>query len=139
MPRFPSDPQRPESLVASIAALAAQTGLVTLIGTVETARAHAAGGAEATVEHVSRLAVGAGIAAREIAWLVSELEAAGPNPEQRAAAVAAVSGLATVLGTAGAAVETLGDRGAPTEAAAAAEALRRVAAQLGALLGLLER
>ena len=79
MPRFSPNPNRPEHLVASIVALSEQTNRLALESAMEAARADSLGKVTLVVEQVCRLAVGAGVAAGEIAWLVGELEAAAPD------------------------------------------------------------
>ena len=135
MSRFTPNHNRPEHLVASIVALAEQSNRLALDAAMEAARADATGQATAVVDQICRLAVGAGVAAGEIAWLVGELESSPTDDEQLARGRRRRRRHGE-----------LHDRrrprrrrrsptsGAPIEITAAAEALRRVADQLAALL-----
>ena len=134
MPRFSPNPNRPDHLVASIVALAEQTNRLALESAMEAARADSLGKVPIVVEQVCRLAVGAGVAAGEIAWLVGELEAAQPTDDQLAEAAVAVAGMQSCMSAVAHAVDEVAERGGPTEIASSAEALRRVAAQLEGLL-----
>jgi methyl-accepting chemotaxis protein len=134
VPRFSPNPNRPEHLVASIVALSEQTNRLALESAMDAARADSLGKVTVVVEQVCRLAVGAGVATGEIAWLVAELEAAHPNEDQIAEAAVAVSGMQSCMSAVAHAVAEVGGRGGPTEIDASAEALRRVAAQLEGLL-----
>jgi len=132
--RFSPNPNRPEHLVASVIALSEQTNRLALDAAMEAARADGLGRMEHVVEQVCRLAVGAGVATGEIAWLVGELEAADPSEEQLAEAGLAVSGMEGCMRAVAHAVQDVADRGGPSEVASSAEALRRVCAQLKGLL-----
>jgi methyl-accepting chemotaxis protein len=132
--RFSPNPSRPEHLVASIVALSEQTNRLALESAMEAARADSLGKVTFVVEQVSRLAVGAGVSAGEIAWLVGELEASQPSADQLAEAAVAVAGMQSCMAAVAHAVAEVADRGGPTEVSASAEALRRVAAQLEGLL-----
>ena len=127
MSRFTPNPNRPDHLVASIVALAEQSNRLALDAAMEAARADARGDTAEVVDQVCRLAVGAGVAAGEIAWLVGELETrrpttrssprpASPSPAWRAACAPSRTPSRSVA-----------DRGAPIEITSSAEALRRVA------------
>lgn len=131
--RFSSHHSRPDHLVASIVALAEQTNRLALDAAMEAARADSLGKVSVVVDQVCRLAVGAGVAAGEVAWLVGELEGAAPSEEQLGEAVVAVSGMQSCMTSVAFAVEDVAQRGGPTEIGASAEALRRVAAQLSDL------
>src|SRR3954449_736656 len=101
MSRFTPQPNRPEHLAASIVALAEQSNQLVLDGAMEAARADATGQTAAVVDGVCRLAVGAGVAAGEIAWLVSELEVAEGTVEHRNEAGVAVAGMESCMIAAG--------------------------------------
>jgi methyl-accepting chemotaxis protein len=131
--RFSSHRSRPDHLVASIVALAEQTNRLALDSAMEAARADSLGKVPSVVDQVCRLAVGAGVAAGEVAWLVSELEGAEPSEAQLSEAGVAVAGMQSCTTSVAFAVEELAMRGGPTEIGASAEALRRVAAQLASL------
>ena len=132
MSRF--TPNRPDHLVASIVALAEQSNRLALDAAMEAARADAQGRTTTVVDQICRLAVGAGVSAGEIVWLVSELESATDDQDQLAEAGVAVAGMESCMIAVTEAVQEVADRGAPVEVASAAEALRRVSAQLAALL-----
>jgi len=134
MSRFTPNHNRPEHLVASIVALAEQSNRLALDAAMEAARADATGRTVIVVDQICRLAVGSGVAAGEIAWLVGELELAGAELEQLSEAGVAVAGMESCMAAVGQAVQELADKGAPVEIFASAEALRRVADQLAALL-----
>jgi methyl-accepting chemotaxis protein len=134
VPRFSPNPNRPEHLVASIVALSEQTNRLALESALEAARADSLGKLSLVVEQVCRLAVGAGVAAGEVAWLVGELESSHPTDDQLGEAAVAVSGMQSCMSAVAHAVAEVALRGGPTEVDAAAEALRRVAAQLEGLL-----
>ena len=124
---------RPEHLVASIVALSEQTNRLALDSAMEAARADSLGKVTLVVEQVCRLAVGAGVATGEIAWLVGELEASEPTVRQLSEAGVAVARMQTSMTAVAQAVQEVADRGAPTEIAASAEALHRVGMQLESL------
>jgi methyl-accepting chemotaxis protein len=134
MSRFTPNPNRPDHLVASIVALAEQSNRLALDSAMEAARADATGRATVVVDQVCRLAVGAGVSAGEVAWLVGELEASHPTEEQLAEAAVAVAGMQSCMAAVAHAVIEVADRGGPTEVRSSAEALQRVAAQLEGLL-----
>jgi methyl-accepting chemotaxis protein len=134
MSRFTPNYNRPEHLVASIVALAEQSNRLALDSAMEAARADATGRTTVVVDQICRLAVGAGVAGGEIAWLVGELEASSPNVEQLNEAGVAVAGMENCMLAVSKAIQELADQGAPVEVTSAAEALRRVGEQLGELL-----
>jgi methyl-accepting chemotaxis protein len=118
---------------ASIVALAEQSNRLALDSAMEAARADSLGKVSLVVELVCRLAVGAGVAAGEVAWLVGELEGAAPSERQLSEAGVAVSGMQSCMTSVAYAVEEVVRRGGPTEVGSSAAALRRVAAQLADL------
>jgi methyl-accepting chemotaxis protein len=132
--RFSPNPNRPDHLVASVVALAEQSKQLALDAAMEAARADARGDMPAAVDEVCRLAVGAGVATGEIAWLVGELEIAGGDADGLAEAGVAVAGMEGCVRAVAQAVQDLADRGGPAEIGSSAEALRRVSAQLNELL-----
>jgi methyl-accepting chemotaxis protein len=132
MSRF--TPNRPEHLVASIVALSEQSNRLALDAAMEAARADAQGAAATVVDQICRLAVGAGVSAGEIVWLVSELESVSDDHELLAEAGVAVAGMESCLIAVTQAVQEVADRGAPVEVTSSAQALRRVSAQLAELL-----
>lgn len=129
-----NDLNRADHLVASIIALSEQTCALVLEAAMEAARADACGKVSVVVEQVCRLAVGAGVATGEIAWLVGELAGSAPDADQLAQAGAAIAGLQISLLAMSHAVQELADSGAPPEIGASAEALRRSGLQLEDLL-----
>ena len=133
MPRFQTPENRPDQLLASIVALSEQTNRLALDSAMEAARADSLGKVSVVVDQVCRLAVGAGVAAGEVAWLVSELENSAPSEEQLSEAGVAVAGMQSCMTSVAFAVEEVAKRGGPTEVRASAEALRRVALQLADL------
>jgi methyl-accepting chemotaxis protein len=134
VPRFSPNPNRPNHLVASIVALSEQTNRLALESAMEAARADSLGGVSLVVEQVCRLAVGAGVATGEIAWLVGELEGSQPSGDQLGEAAVAVSGMQSCMSAVAHAVNEVAERGGPAEVDSSAEALRRVAVQLEGLL-----
>lgn len=132
MSRF--TPNRPEHLVASIVALAAQSNRLALDAAMEAARADAEGRTATVVDQICRLAVGAGVSAGEVVWLVSELEGTTEDLQLLAEAGVAVAGMESCLIAVTQAVQEVADRGAPVEITSSAQALRRVSAQLAELL-----
>ena len=124
--RFSPNPQRPDHLAASVVALADQTNNVVLDAAMAATRADARGETAEVVDHVCRLAVSAGVATGEIAWLVGELEAVGTDAEVLAEAGVAVAGMASCTRAVAQAVQELADRGGAGEVASSAEALRRI-------------
>ena len=138
MSRFTPNHKRPEHLVASIVALAEQSNRLALDAAMEAARADATGRTPIVIDQICRLAVGAGVAGGEIAWLVGELEVASTDLQPLNEAGVAVAGMESCMLTVGHAIRELAEKpGAPIELNAA-EALRRVADQLAALLGRLQ-
>lgn len=132
MSRF--TPSHPDHLVASIVALAEQSNRLALDAAMEAARADAQGRSVTVVDQICRLAVGAGVAAGEIVWLVGELETATDDAQMLSEAGVAVAGMQSCLTAVTHAVQEVADRGAPIEVTSSAEALRRVTAQLAELL-----
>jgi methyl-accepting chemotaxis protein len=135
MSRFrPELPPNPEHLVASIVALAEQSNTLALDAAMEAARADVRGKSDVVIEQVCRLAVGAGVAAGEIAWLVGELESLTAEEHLRSEAAVAVAGMESCMRAVATAVQEVADRGAPAEIHSSAEALRRISVQLAELL-----
>jgi methyl-accepting chemotaxis protein len=132
MSRF--TPNRPEHLVASIVALAEQSNRLALDAAMEAARADAQGNTTTVVDQICRLAVGSGVSAGEVVWLVSELEGATDDHTLLSEAGVAVAGMESCLIAVTQAVQEVADRGAPVEVTSSAQALRRVGAQLAELL-----
>lgn len=132
MSRF--TPSRPEHLVASIVALAEQSNRLALDAAMEAARADTQGDTANVVDQICRLAVGAGVSAGEVVWLVSELESVTEDLTLRAEAGVAVAGMESCLIAVTQAVQDVADRGAPVEVISSAQALRRVSTQLAELL-----
>ena len=130
MPRFSPDPSRPDDLLASIVALTERTTKLALDSAMEAAQADALGKLTVVVEQVCRLAVGAGVAAGEIGWLVTELEASGADALQLAQAGVAIAGLQSSMLSVACAVEEFAQSGGPLELSSSAEALHRSALQL---------
>lgn len=130
MTRFSPDPSRPDDLLASIVALTERTTKLALDSATEAAQADALGKVTVVVEQVCRLAVGAGVAAGEIGWLVTELGAAGGNGDQLAQAGVAIAGLQSSMLSVACAVQEFSISGGPVELRSSAEALRRSALQL---------
>ena len=128
------DLNRADHLLASIVAISEQTCKLVLEAAMEAARADACGKVSVVVEQVCRLAVGAGVATGEIAWLIGELDVSAPDEAQQAQAGAAISGLQISLLAMSHAIQELADSGAPAEIGASAEALRRSGLQLEDLL-----
>jgi methyl-accepting chemotaxis protein len=139
MSRFIPNRNHPQHLVASIVALAEQSNALALDAAMEAARAETEGRMPEVVEQICRLAVGIGVAAGEIGWLVGELEAVSTGGSQLEEAGVAVAGMESCLRAVTQAVQEIADRGAPVEVVAAAEALRRVRNQLTELLPRLQR
>ena len=90
----------------------------------EAARADSLGKVTYVVEQVCRLAVGAGVTAGEIAWLVGELESSQPTEDQLAEAAVAVAGMQSCMSAVAHAVAEVAGRGGPTEISSSAEALQ---------------
>ena len=137
MPRFNPDPDRPDDLLASIVALSEQTSRLALDSAMEAAQADALGKVTVLVETVCRLAVGAGVATGEIAWLAAELDASHPDERQRAQAAVSIAGAQSSLLAVAFAIQDVADAGGPREVRSAAEALQRAALQLEDLLAVL--
>ena len=130
VPRFSPDPTRPDDLVASIVALTERTTKLALDSAMEAAQADALGKLTVVVEHVCRLAVGCGVAAGEIGWLVTELGAAGADDAQVNQAEVAIAGLQSAVLSVECAVQEFSALGGPVELSSSADALRRSAMQL---------
>src|SRR4051812_13721973 len=139
MSRFSPHRNHPQHLVASIVALTEQSNTLALDAAMEAARADADGRTAQVVDQVCRLAVGIGVAAGEIAWLVGELVSVSTEEAQLEEAGVAVAGMESCLRAVTQAVQEVADRGAPVEVTAAAEALRRVRNELTELLPRLQR
>jgi methyl-accepting chemotaxis protein len=135
MSRFTPNHNRPEHLVASIVALAEQSNRLALDAAMEAARADATGRTSIVIDQICRLAVGAGVAGGEIAWLVGELETCTADVELLSEAGVAVAGMESCIAAVATAIQELADKNAgPVEITASAEALRRVGDQLAELL-----
>jgi len=134
MSRFTPNHTHPEQLVASIVALAEQSNRLALDAAMEAARADVEGRTSDVVDQICRIAVGSGVAGGEIAWLVTELEAATNDPQHLSEAGVAVAGMESCLIAVAFAIQDVADRGAPVEITSSAQALRRVAARLAELL-----
>ena len=128
MPRFSTDLDRGEELAGSIVALAERSGASAVDSIFEAVRACSAGDAPVAAEHTRRLAVDAGVATGEIAWLATELDAATTDAGLIDAAGVAIAGLqSSLLSIAGAVQELAGDK-------RSAVTLRLAALQLDELL-----
>ncbi len=134
MSRFSPDPDRPAYLVASIVALANHATALAVDSAVEAARAEQAGDVRGVSEQVGRLAVGAGVATGEIAWLAQELDLTSALDVEIATAGVAITGLQASLLAIAAAVQEVAEAGGPAEAYASADALRNAALALDELL-----
>jgi hypothetical protein len=132
--RFSSHIDRSAYLVTSIVALANHATTLAVDSAVEAARAEQAGSPRGVAASVSRLAVGAGVATGEIAWLAQELELSHPLDVEIATAGVAITGLQASLLAIAAAVQEVAVSGGPAEALAAADALRNAALTLDELL-----
>jgi methyl-accepting chemotaxis protein len=130
VPRFSPDPSRPDDLLASIVALSEQTTKLALESAMEAAQADALGKLTVVVEQVCRLAIGAGVAAGEIGWLLTELEASGADDVQLAEAHVAIADLQSSMLSVGFAVQEFASSGGPLELSSSAETLHRAALQL---------
>lgn len=115
-------------------ALTEQTNELVLDAAMAATRAGREGHTPEVVDQVCRVAVTAGVATGEIAWLVGELETIGADDATLGEAGVAVAGMETCTRAVAQAVQELAGRGGPAEIASSAEALRRVALQLTALL-----
>jgi methyl-accepting chemotaxis protein len=132
--RFSPETERPAYLVASIVALANHTTTLAVDSAVAAARAEESGDPRKVAEQVSRLAVGAGVATGEIAWLAQELELTTALDAEIATAGVAITGLQASLLAIAAAVQEVADGGGPAEAFASADGLRTAALALDELL-----
>jgi hypothetical protein len=132
--RFSSDIDRSAYLVSSIVALANHATTRAVDSAVEAAHAQQAGDPRGVAAHVSRLAVVAGVAGGEIAWLAQELELSRPLDAEIATAGVAITGLQASLLAIAAAVHEMAESGGPAEAFASAGALRNAALTLDELL-----
>jgi methyl-accepting chemotaxis protein len=139
MSRFSPNRNHPQHLVASIVALAEQSNTLSLEAAMQAARADADGRTAEVVDQVCRLAVGIGVAAGEIAWLVGELVSVSTDDSQLEEAGVAVAGMESCLRAVTQSIQGIADRGAPVEVVSAAEALRRVRNELTQLLPRLQR
>jgi ABC-type transport system involved in cytochrome bd biosynthesis fused ATPase/permease subunit len=128
--RFDSD-TRPAFLIYSIAMLANDTVDLAVDFAIAAARAHEAEDERAVVTQVCRLAIAAGTATGELAWLAEELERGEATDPEIAVAGAAITALQSSLLAVAGAVQEL--RGGP-EVAEAAETLRLSALALDDLL-----
>ena len=135
MSRFIPNRNRPDHLVASIIALAEHSNRLALDTAVEAASADEI---DTVVDRLCSLAVGAGVAGGEIAWLVGELETIPCDQTLRDEAGVAVAGMESCMVAVASVISDRVDRRGPVEVAASAEALRRVSGQLAALLGRLQ-
>ena len=84
----------------------------------EAAQADALGKVTVLVETVCRLAVGAGVATGEIAWLAAELDASHPDERQRAQAAVSMAGAQRSLLAVAFAIQDVADAGGPRVRAA---------------------
>jgi hypothetical protein len=121
------DPQRPEDLLAAIVALSEQTSRLALDSALEAAQADALGKVTVVVDQVCRLAVGAGVATGEVAWLTGELASADASADQRATAAVAITSAQSSLLAVAFAIQDLADAGGPLEIRSSADALQRAA------------
>ncbi len=128
MPRFSTDLDRGDQLAGSIVALADRTSASAVDSIFEAVRACSAGNVPAAAEHTRRLAVDAGVATGELAWLATELDAATADIDLIDSAGVAIAGLqSSLLSIAGAVQEITGD-------SSSAGTLRLAALQLDELL-----
>ena len=134
MTRFSSDIDRSAYLVTSIVALANHATKLAVDSAIAAAHAEKAGHLRGVAEQVSRLAVGAGVATGEIAWLAHELDLSSALDIEIATAGVAITGLQASLLAIAAAVQEVAEGGGPVEAFASAEALRGAALSLDELL-----
>jgi hypothetical protein len=132
--RLDSDIDRCAHLVSSIVALADHATTLAVDSAVEAAHAEQAGNLRGVAEQVSRLAVGAGVATGEIAWLAHELDGSRALDVEIATAGMAITGLQASLLAIAAAVQGVAEDGGPAEAFASADALRHAALALDELL-----
>lgn len=136
--RFSSDRRRPDHLLASIVALSERTSQLALEAAIDAAQAGAVGDATLAVERVCRLAVAAGVALGEVAWLVTELESSNAGPDQLHAAGDAVAYLQRSVLTVAHAIQGVADSGGSIEIHSSADALRRAGLALEDLLPALQ-
>ena len=134
MTLFNADISRSARLVTAIVALADHTTTLAVDGAIEAARAEEAGDRRAVAEHVSRLAVGAGVATGELGWLANELDETDALDAEIATAGVAITGLQASLLAIAAAVQQVAETGGPAEAFTSADALRHAALALDELL-----
>ena len=132
MSRFP--PNRPDHLVASLVPPADQSNRLALDAAMQAAAADTQGRTAVVVDEICRLAVGAGVSAGEVVWLVSELHIATEDHALLSEAGVAIAGMQSCLFAVTDGVQEVADRGAPIEVTSSAQALRRVSAQLAELL-----
>jgi hypothetical protein len=132
--RFSPDIDRSASLVTSIVALANHTTTLAVDSAIEAVRAEQGGDRRGVAEQVSRLAVGAGVATGEIAWLAHQLDLSHPLDVEIATAGVAITGLQASLLAIAAAVQAVAEADGPAEAFASAQALRTAALALDELL-----
>jgi methyl-accepting chemotaxis protein len=128
------DLNRTGQLVASIVVISEQTRKLVLEAAMETARADAVGNVTVVIDQVCRLAVAAGVATGEIAWLVGELESSETDDDQLAEARAAVTGLQSSMLATAYALQEVADSDGPVEVACSAATVRRAGLQLEDLL-----
>jgi hypothetical protein len=119
MPRFSTD-LRPDHLNASILALCEQTTRLAVECAAEAAWADRDGRMGAVAHQVARLAVGAGVAVGEIAWLAADL-----GDDLAVVSRVAMTELQRALLDVADAIVEIDFAGAPVEVRAAAAALRR--------------
>jgi hypothetical protein len=132
--RFSPQIARSAYLVTSIVALANHTTTLAVDAAVEAAQAEEAGDLRRVAEQVSRLAVSAGVATGEIAWLANELEISDALHVEIITAGVAITGLQASLLAIASAVQEVAEAGGPAEASASANALRTAALTLDELL-----
>ena len=134
MSRFSLQTDRPAYLVTSIVALANHTTTLAVDSAVAAAHAEEAGDVRGVAEQVSRLAIGAGVATGEIAFLAQELDLTDALAVQIDTAGVAITGLQASLLAIAAVVQDVAEAGGPGEAFASADALRNAALTLDDLL-----
>ena len=115
-------------------ALANHTTTLAVDAAVEAAQAEEAGDLRRVAEQVSRLAVSAGVATGEIAWLANELEISDALHVEIVTAGVAITGLQASLLAIASAVQEVAEADGPAEASASANALRTAALTLDELL-----
>ena len=134
MPRFNPELDRQEHLVVSIKSLAMQATTLAVDTVIEAGRAGLTGDSFAVAAPCRRLAVGAGVATGEIAWLAKELDASSAGDSLIAAAGTAITGLQSSLLSIAGAVQELAQENDLEEIFISADALRTAALQLDELL-----